>query len=164
MFNWLLRLFGFGKKTETVTETASLPKVESTAMPAVTPAVGGTPTPTRKNVDRTKYYRKNGNFYSIDDDSLIDDLLMLAILVEMFNEPDYVPQEDVVVIDDSAAEAAAIDASVERESKVVVAPEYVAPEPSYTPEPTRSYATGSDYSSSDSSSSYDSGGSDSSSD
>jgi len=149
MFNWLLRLFG--KKDTPITKSATV------APGSVPPRP--TPTPTRKNVDRTKYYRKNGNFYSIDDGSLIEDLLMVAILTEMFDEPDYVPQNDGGV-DELAADVAAVDAAVERESKILETPEYVEPEPTYTPEPTRSYASGaSDYGSS---SSYDSGGSDSS--
>lgn len=150
MFNWFLRLFGFGKKpvldTEIVTETASLPPKISDS-------------PTRKNVDRRKYYRRNGNFYSYADDSLVEDLLMMAILVEMFDEPDYIPQDDSAVVESVADSVAEIDAAVEQVRETTSAPEvtYSEPTPYRVPDPTPDYSSSSsdDYSSSDSSSSYD---------
>lgn len=152
MFNWFLRLFGFGKKDETTNVNVT----EKTRASSVTP--------TRKNVDRTKYYRKNGNFYAYEDDSLVEDLLMVAILVEMFDEPDYIPQDDGLTeeasIDDDAA---AIDAAVEQIREETAAPEvvYSDPTPVRVPDPTPDYSSSSssDYGSSDSSSSYDSGSS-----
>lgn len=111
------------------------------------------------------YYRRGGNYYSSENDSLIEDLMLLYVLSELFTEND-IPQYndgnfaanentfDVNEINEVPEDLLDIDV---RSTPVVEA----TPEPSYTapePEPVReSYSSG--YS--DSSSSYDSGSSDS---
>ena len=166
MWNWLLNVIlpwrWFSKKPETVTPESPTPRARPAAPVRYT----------RENVNRSNYYRRNGNFYSVDDDSLIEDLILLALLTDIFDEPleageisvevDIVEATDSVEIDDSVeADIAAIDAAVEEvretrhwnEPEPYVAPEPVrTPEPSYSePEPDRSYGGGG--------SSYDGGGS-----
>ena len=117
------------------------------------------------------YYRRGGNYYSTEDDSLIEDLMLLYVLSELFTDND-VPQYndgnfaanentfDVNQVNEVPEDLLDIDVS----STPVVEPatSYTPPEPTYTPpepEPVReSYSS---YSDSDSSSSYDSGSSDS---
>ena len=99
---------------------------------------------TTKNVRKSDYYLNNGKYYAMEDDSLIEDLILLAVIAELYNT-------DVVDVDEgaggtpvsSAAEdIAAIDAAAEsvREEYSRPEPVYSAPEPSYSSD---SYDSGS---------------------
>ena len=113
------------------------------------------------------YYRRGGSYYNVSDGSLIEDLLLLYVLTELFSADeigDYdssvtetitaEPVEDLLDIDVSSTPV------VEAETFREPAPAYTPPEPTYSePEPVRessSYSSGSS-----DSSSYDSGSSDS---
>ena len=154
------------------------PKVEKPVLRVIEPVTRKTQISLKKAQARKaktnpkNYYRRGGNYYSCDDDSLIEDLMLLYVLSELFTEDD-VPQYndgnfaanentfDVNKINEVPEDLLDVDVS----STPVVA---AVPEPSYTPppapepEPSR-YDSGSSYSSgsSDSGSSYDSGSSDS---
>ena len=111
------------------------------------------------------YYRRGGRYYSVENDSLIEDLILIYVLSELFTEADVDQYNDGEFPEREVTEDL-LDVDVSSTPVVEAVPEpYVAPEPAYTPpepEPTR-YDSGSSYSSgsSDSGSSYDSGSSDS---
>ena len=167
MWNYILTLFGFGK--------------------SATPAVASRPaarTPvqvTKKSTLRGKYYRRGSEYYSCADDSLIEDILLIGLLTEMYDEGDINEYESEIDVDaaeetlDPIAEAPEelldIDVSetpvveghwntppTEWKVEVPAEPEPVAPKFESEPEPTR-YDSGSSYASG--SSDYDSGSSDS---
>ena len=176
MWNFLKRLFGFGKKPAPVESVKS----NVVSKPTAAPVPASKTVHTRANVKREQYYRRNGKFYQYDDDSEIEDLILLAILLDVFsddiemeeraeatevlNEMEEPNIEDMI---EASTTVVDIDAAVAEVRETYVAPEptptptptptpepaYSAPEPSYsTPEPSYSDS---------SSSSYDSGGSDS---
>ena len=113
------------------------------------------------------YYKRNGNYYSAEDDSLLEDLMLLYVLSQLFaegavpeyNDGNFAANEntfDVNVINEVPEDLLDVDVS-----STPVVDVNAAIEPTYTPpEPVReSYSSG--YSDSSSSSSYDSGSSDS---
>jgi len=139
MFNFLKVLFGGATTTKTVKPIANPPKPQ--------------PKYTRGNTSRKDYYLKNGSYYSVEDDSLIEDLILIALLSEMFSddvesyEAEYNESiNDELITDERSNDIAEILAAEES------AREAYSPEPVRTPEPS--------YDSSDSYSSSDSGGSD----
>jgi len=107
---------------------------------------------------RAKYYRRDGNYYSTDDDSLIEDLILIALLANVFDSADADTSETNEPETNIEEDIAAIDVAAEEVRKAYVEPEsYAAPEP----EPSRNYVgDGSDYDGGGSD--YDGGGSDSS--
>ena len=66
MWQAILRFFGFGKRPGTG--------------PSVSPKF------TKKNILPSNYYRRGGKYFAVNDDSLIEDLLLLAILEEYYDE------------------------------------------------------------------------------
>jgi len=117
---------------------------------------------TRANVRRAEYYRRGNSFYRYDDDSLIEDLILIGILTDMFDS-DLDLQETVEMNESgfveapAAASAPSVDEIVERSTPDYPSQSYT-PEPSYSaPEPDRYSSGGYD----SGGSSYDSGGSDS---
>jgi len=174
MWNWLLNIIlpwrWFKKKEE-----PTLAEPVSAEDAATKTAVNANATPARNPEHyrsrahyREKYYRRGNNFYSVDDDSMIEDLILLTLLMDVFDEQDAEAAE-IVEETNTEEDVAAIDAAVEEVRDNYVEPEpyvepehYVAPESvrsipeplvTYTadPEPTKSYGGGS--------SSYDGGGS-----
>ena len=105
------------------------------------------------------YYRRGGRYYSAEDDSLIEDLVLLYVLSELFSDNDIAQYNDGEFPSREVTEDLLdVDVSSTPVVEAVPEPSYSAPDP----EPTR-YDSGSSYSSgsSDSGSSYDSGSSDS---
>jgi len=148
MWTFIKRLFGFGKKLPTNEVDLGTPP---TLKPNRAP----------KAVYKAIYYRRNGNYYLYEDDSLLEDLVMLAILTDMFDESELEYQENNIVVQDIVPEepettVQSIDAAVEE----------IRQETSYTDTSSELETTRERYvsepSSYDSSSSYDSGSSDSS--
>ena len=204
MWAAIKRFFGFGQSETVVVEPTenrvpkaskpeySLPEVGD--IPVMPTGIPPAPQPiqkkrhTRKNVVKSKYYRRGGDYYDIEDDSLIMDLALVVILSEMFTaEEDWdfveTPEDAVVagVVEAYDSDEIAIAAAeVEPETTVSdidaavaeVAASIPDPAPVVDTEPTynsysggsssSTYSGGSSYSGgSDSSSSYDSGSSDS---
>jgi hypothetical protein len=157
MWQAILRFFGLGKR----------PGTGPSGVPKFTP---------KKNLNPSQYYRRGGKFFSSVDDSLIEDLVLLDILMGYYEEGhiedlgaydvdagfdpmrDNEPEVDILDMDVSDTPvAAATNWKIE-----VPAEEYVEPA-TYTPDPEpvkqESYSSGSSYASG--SSDYDSGSSDS---
>jgi len=118
----------------------------------------------RTQTNPRQYYRRGGNYYNVDDDSLIEDLILLYVLSELFSEADVpefndtvqeynVPETNIFNGETDVVEAQAEDLLDVDVSETPVVDIFV-PEP----EPVRE-SVGSSYSSgySDSSSSDDSG-------
>lgn len=114
------------------------------------------------------YYRRGGKYYSLMDDSLIEDILLLYVLTDLFSDndvPDYNEVEMARAVEPEITEEPVedlLDIDVS-ETPVVEAETYSAPEPTYSePEPVRessSFSSGSSYSSGSSDyGSSDSGG------
>lgn len=168
MIQSILRFLGIGSKpkeveTEVVTTTASKPAPIPVPIAAQKKRKRHAPQKqsiTKSSVNAKKYYKRGGRFYSTDDDCLIEDVLMLVVLAELFDDGDIVDMD--VAVESTAPPEDLLDIDVS-ETPVVEAPSYTPPEPSYTPEPEPvkqdSYSSGSSYGSG--SSDYDSGGSDS---
>jgi hypothetical protein len=97
---------------------------------------------TRSNFKRSNYIRRGGNYYNADDGSLIEDLVLLALIAECFDDPAYQDEAAYAAYDEQPAEP------------VYEEPAYSEPESTYE----------STYESSDSSWSDDSGSDDSGSD
>jgi len=151
-------------------------KKEAVVTAPVTPPPSGVPSVNHyrdRAYYRNAYYRRGNNFYSVDGDSLVDDLVLLTLLMNAFDDEVYADEmidevsvgddipvlENVVEVESSIeTDIAAIDAAEEAVREKISEPAWVEPEPYVPePEPSRSY---SDYSSSydSGSSSYDSGG------
>ena len=176
MIQAILNFFGIGKKEETtqpLTEgsTSAAVKAQKTSSRPIRPPAPARPPIKKTSIRAKNYYRRNGSYYSSSDDSLIEDLMLLVVLDELFNDGDIresvsgnftapetpEPVEDLLDVDVSDTPVATLDTVSTPE------PTYVAPEPTPEPEPVReSYSGGSSYSSG--SNDYDSGGSDSGSD
>jgi uncharacterized membrane protein YgcG len=176
VWNWILPWRWFSKKKETVAEPVRpSSKVEA---PETWPSAPKRNPDNYRGRDyyRSKYYRRGNSFYSSDDDSLVEDIILLTLLMGAFDtEADDIVDE--ITMDDVAepetsieADIAAIDAAVEEVRETYVVPDrlsdysdipvervrtpepYSAPEPSYSePESTKTYDGGG--------SSYDGGGS-----
>ena len=178
MIQAILNFFGIGKKAEPVVDEVITRPVQAAPdaqviQPVTTrqPQISLKKAQTRKLRTNPKmYYRRGGSYYGVEDDCLIEDLVLLYVLSELFTDSDLQTFEEM---EQFAAEEAAAQADAEpvedlldvdvSETPVVEAPSYTPPEPSYTPEPEPvkqdSYSSGDSYGSG--SSDYDSGGSDS---
>jgi hypothetical protein len=159
MWNFILTLFGLGK--------SGTPAVASRP-PSRTPVQV-----TKKSTLRGKYYRRGNEYYSCDDDSLIEDILLIGLLTEMYDEGDIneyegeidvyadpvteAPEENLLDMDVSSTP---VEAVPETEWKIEVPADVEPTPPTFEPEPepTR-YSSGSSFASG--SSDYDSGSSDS---
>jgi len=167
MLNWFKRLFGSKPEQTTIPETISenLSRVPKKKKPVSKY--------TRSNVSAKKYYKRNGSYYDRDDDSIIEDAILLVILMDMFDNGEI---DDTVNLTEPEPVEDILDMEMS-DIEVVSSTDVVTPEPSYTPPPTpepsysepepvresasagSSYSSGSsDYSSSDSGGSCDSGG------
>lgn len=185
MIQAILKFFGVGTKTNTdttqpLTEGKTKTGVKVQNVSAASTKRPPTPIPvpvaaqkkrkrhapqkrtvTKSSVNAKKYYKRGGSFYSIDDDCLIEDVLMLVVLAELFDDGDITDMdvsestEDLLDID--VSETPVVD-STEWKVEVPAEPEPIAPKFESEPEPTR-YDSGSSYASG--SSDYDSGSSDS---
>lgn len=157
MWNWIKKLFGFGKKAEAPkkpTAPVITPQsIERTV--AAHKSVARRRAVTRANIRRSDYYRRGNKYYYADDDSLIEDLFVLALVMDAFGDTRPTDVVEPEINDNIESDVDAIDAAEERIRAAYVAPEPEprrTPEPAYSePEPSRSY---------DSGSSYDSGGGD----
>ncbi len=175
MIQAILNFFGLGKKEETsqpLTEGSTLSSVKTQPERPQPPARP----PIKKTSIRAKnYYRRKGNYYSSSDDSLIEDLMLLVVLNELFSDGDIreidesipysvsepvedLPADDLLDID--VSDTPVVESVREEVNWSVDVPADNTPEAAtYTPVRQESYSSG--YSDSDSSSSYDSGSSDS---
>lgn len=166
MWNFLKRLFGFGKKPAPVDSVKS----NVVSKPTQAPVPASKTVHTHANVKREQYYRRNGKFYQYDDDSEIEDLILLVILMDVFSDDIETEERAEAVQALNEMEEPDIDSMIEDSTTVEdieiavaeVRETYVAPEPTPTPEPAYS-APEPSYSAPEPSysSSYDSGGSDS---
>ncbi len=134
MWNKIKQWFGFGKKKESI-------KVPQSPPPAPTIKTRADISSTnynRNNVSRTNYYRRNGRFYSNADDSLIENLMLVAVLTEMFDD-------NVLIM--PTIESTEPETSVEEIDTVVesVRETYIAPEPSASYDSGSSYDSGNSY-------------------
>ena len=171
MWNWLLNIIlpwrWFKKKEEPTTLAAHTPAEDAVSRTYVdtslTPARNPEHYKSRAHY-REKYYRRGNNFYDVDDDSLIEDLILLTLLMDIFDDveaqeivEDIVINENIEPETNIADDIAAIDAAEEAVRESYVEPDRLsdyadiitepAPEPSYSePEPSKSYGGGgSDY-------------------
>ncbi len=176
MWNFIKRMFGFGKKdesymdadfykplTEGNTRHTAKPNSTANVRPKAPPL---TPTNASKAVYKATYYRRNGNYYLYEDDSLLEDLFIIEMLMSMFDEAELEydeggPEPQFIVDDEVETTIETIDAAVEEVRQETPRYSFVAStsEPESEPEKsTSSYGSGSSsYDSSDSGSS-DSGG------
>ena len=175
MLDWqtVKEFFGFGGNAveETATMDVSRPIQAAPTLRVIEPVTVRQPQISLKKAQVRKaktnpknYYRRGGRYYSTTDDSLIEDLMLLYILSELFSEDEVAQYNDGEF---PAREVTEDLQDIDVSSTPVVAVETISTaKPSYTPpepEPTRydsgsSYSSGSsDYGSSDSGSS-DSGG------
>ena len=160
MLNTILSWFGLGKKK---------------------------PKYTKKSVRPSQYYRRGGRFYSTEDNSLIEDLLLLEILMDYYHEGAITVTEsfadpavgdidsvDIPTLEDRVEPTVDIWKEEETEDILDMDVDTIPVERAETresiteraadlistPESTKSSSYSSGYSDSDSSSSYDSGSSD----
>jgi hypothetical protein len=128
----------------------------------------GVPKYTKRNVRPAQYYRRGGSYYS-DDGSLIEDLLLIAILDEYYAEgaiTESYPEPEVGNVDtvdttDERIEPEVDILDIEVDDIPVIESQSI-PDPTPVPEPepvrtsySSGYSGGNDY---DGGSSYDSGG------
>lgn len=166
MLNWIKQLFGSAPEPTPVPESISenLSREPKKKKPATKY--------TRSNVSAKKYYKRNGNYYDREDDSIIEDAILLVILMDMFDAGEIDDTVNMSAPEPTEPEEDILDLDVSEMEVITSEESYSAPEPvreTYTPPVQESYSApepvresaGSSYSSgSDSSSSYDSGSSD----
>lgn len=161
MIHWqtVKEFFGFG--TTAVDETAG-----HSWSPAPPPLTGSRPI--RKSSLRAgNYYRRNGRFYSSIDGGLIEDVLMLVAIQELFDDGDIreydetVQEYNVPETNTFNGETDLLDVDVS-DTPVVAAEPIRTPEPSHwnEPEPVRQESYSSGYSDGGCSSSDSDGGGD----
>jgi len=166
MIHWQTVKEFFGFDNSGVEQTTS----QSNLKPIRPPAAGRPPIK-KASVRGSNYYRRRDKYYSAVDDSLIEDVLLLVVLAELYSDGDIneyegeTTLEEVVANEEPVEDLLDIDVSDTPVTKAenwkvdVPAEEYVAPA-TYEPEPVReSVSAGSSYSAG--SSDYDSGSSDS---
>jgi len=87
MWEAIKLFFGFGtlKNVETTPETTKHRKVVTVQL---APAPMQKPRYNINNVKRSEYYRRGGEYYRMDDDSIIRDTALIAVLIDMFLQED----------------------------------------------------------------------------